>query len=181
VRLAGAFDARSATVGGRTANRELSILAAAVNWWRDQGWLVGDPTAGLRRVPVAAARAGGPRLDADDARAVLDLPAPLRERTFWHLLYETGATIERVLALDVDDLHLPGRHTRERAALRWGDGAAGLLPLFTVGRVDGPLFATGRGRLSYRRAAEVFTAATRPLDPQGRGWTLRRLASGERW
>lgn len=31
---------------------------------------------------------------------------------------------------------------------------------------------TGRGRLSYRRAAELFTAATRPLDPAGRGWTL---------
>jgi integrase/recombinase XerD len=29
--------------------------------------------------------------------------------------------------------------------------------------------------MSYRRAAEIFTAATRPLDPAGRGWTLRQL------
>jgi integrase/recombinase XerD len=34
---------------------------------------------------------------------------------------------------------------------------------------------TGRARLSYRRAAEIFTAATRPLDPSGRGWTLHQL------
>lgn len=28
---------------------------------------------------------------------------------------------------------------------------------------------TGQARLSYRRAAEIFTAATRQLDPAGRG------------
>ncbi|WP_328472097.1 hypothetical protein [Streptomyces sp. NBC_00448] len=179
-RLRDAFAARAAAVGARTANRELSVLAAAVNWWRAQGWLTGDPLTGVRRLPVPAAPAAGIRLDAAQVGAVLDLPVPLRETTFWHLLHETGATIERVLALDVDDLDLPGRRTRGRGALRWGDGSAGLLPLLTLGRVDGPLFTTGRGRLSYRRAAEVFTAATRPLDPRGRGWTLHRLAAGER-
>lgn len=181
-RLREAFAVRSAAVGARTANRELSILAAAVNWWQAQGWLAGDPGAGLRRIPPAAARAAASRLDAVQARAVLGLPAPLREKALWHLLYECGGTIERVLALDVDDLDLPGRRTRERgsAPLRWGDGSAGLLPLLVLGRVRGPLFATARGRLSYRRAAEVFTAATRPLDPGGRGWTLRQLAAAQR-
>jgi integrase/recombinase XerD len=29
--------------------------------------------------------------------------------------------------------------------------------------------------MSYRRAAEIFTSATRPLDPAGKGWTLRQL------
>jgi hypothetical protein len=38
-----------------------------------------------------------------------------------------------------------------------------------------PLTGRGRGRLFYRRAAEVFTEATKGLDPSGRGWTLRRL------
>jgi integrase/recombinase XerD len=37
---------------------------------------------------------------------------------------------------------------------------------------------TGRGRLSYRRAAELFTAATLELDPRRRGWTLRQLQAG---
>ena len=30
--------------------------------------------------------------------------------------------------------------------------------------------------MSYRRAAEIFTAATAPLDPAGRGWTLHQLS-----
>jgi integrase/recombinase XerD len=29
--------------------------------------------------------------------------------------------------------------------------------------------------MSYRRAAEIFTAATVPLDPAGRGWTLHQF------
>ncbi|MER6101556.1 hypothetical protein ABT115_04210 [Streptomyces sp. NPDC001832] len=109
----------------------------------------------------------------------------------WHLLHETGAPVERVLALDIDHLDLPGRRTRAGAAapLSWGSGAARLLPMLLAGRTAGPVFVTdrrapattptadrcpvtGQGRLSYRRAAELFTAATRPLDPTGRGWTL---------
>ena len=39
---------------------------------------------------------------------------------------------------------------------------------------------TGRARMSYRRAAEIFTAATRPLDPAGRGWTLGQLRQAGR-
>jgi integrase/recombinase XerD len=180
-RLRAAFAARAATAGARTANRELSILTAALSWWREQGWLAGDPAAGLRRVAVAEPR-GGSGLDARQVRAVLDLPVPLREKALWHVLHESGAAIERVLALDVDHLDLPARRTREHGdtALRWGDGAAGLLPLLVLGRVRGPLFATSRGRLSYRRAAEVFTAATRPLDPRGHGWTLRQLSAPAR-
>jgi hypothetical protein len=39
---------------------------------------------------------------------------------------------------------------------------------------------TGQARMSYRRAAEIFTTATRPLDPGGRGWTLHQLATAHR-
>ena len=39
---------------------------------------------------------------------------------------------------------------------------------------------TGRARMSYRRAAELFTVATRPLDPSGRGWTLGQLRQAGR-
>ncbi|MDX3073355.1 hypothetical protein [Streptomyces sp. MI02-7b] len=177
-RLREAFAARSAAVGARTANRELSVLVAAVTWWRAQGWLTGDPVDGLRALPLPGPRDTGGGLDADRAREVLGLPAPLREQALWHLLHDTGASIERVLALDVDHLDLPGRRTRERLGgtpLRWGEATGRLLALLTLGRVAGPVFRTGRGRLSYRRAAEVFTAATRPLDPGGWGWTLRDL------
>jgi integrase/recombinase XerD len=176
-RLRNAFTARSTTAGIRTANRELSILGSAVAWWQARGWLTDDPTAGLRRRPAPKPSGGNSWLGPGEVRAVLELAAPLREQTLWHLLHETGAPIDRVLALRVDGLDLPGRRTRDPGTgpLYWGAGTAHLLPLLTLGRVEGPVFATGRGPLSYRRAAEIFREATRPLDPCGRGWTLRQL------
>ncbi len=180
-RLRRAFDDRCAAVGARTANRELSVLVGAVAWWRARGWLTGeDPTEGLRPLAAPASPPEAARLTGRQVRDVLTLPAPLREQTFWHLLYESGAPIERVLAVDLPDLHLASRLARPRAhpLLHWGDGTARLLPLLTLGRVDGPLFTTSRGRLSYRRAAELFRTATRPLAP--RGWTLHQLASAGR-
>jgi hypothetical protein len=36
---------------------------------------------------------------------------------------------------------------------------------------------TGQARMSYRRAAELFTTLTKPLDPAGRGWTLHQLSA----
>jgi integrase/recombinase XerD len=188
-----AFAGRSAAVGARTANRELSILRGAVAWWREQGWLGADPTAELRprAVPNGAARLGE-----EEVRAVLALRAPLRDKVFWHLVHESGASIERLLALDVHGLDLTRRRSRPAndgtPHVRWRGGTAGLLSMLVVGRAEGPLFLTdrrapagtptadrcpytGRARLSYRRAAEIFTGATRPLDPAGRGWTLRQL------
>ena len=34
--------------------------------------------------------------------------------------------------------------------------------------------------MSYRRAAEMFPALTRPLDAAGRGWTLHQLSAAGR-
>jgi len=127
----------------------------------------------------------------------------LREQVCWHLLYETTARVERIPSLNIDDLDLVGRrlraprdhragHAPREPEIRWRQGSAGLLPLLLVGRTSGPVFLTdrrapatvavgercpltGRGRLSYRGAAELFTSATRVIDPAGRGWTLRQL------
>jgi integrase/recombinase XerD len=193
LRLRAAVAARAAEP--RTVNRELSALRGAIGWWRAQGWLATDPLADQPAVAAAEARAP---LDEAQVRAVLALPAPLRDQVCWHLVHESGAPIERILALNVDDVDCSGRRGRGRAAeLSWGAGAARLLPLLLVSRAGGPLLLTdrrapagvpaadrcpltGRGRLSYRRAAEVFTAATRELDPAGRGWTLGQLRLGAR-
>ncbi|MFD8483465.1 hypothetical protein [Kitasatospora sp. NPDC059673] len=192
-RVAEAFAARAGAVGARTANRELSALRAAVRWWCGQGWLAADPAENLRPLPVGSP---APALTDAQVRAVLALRVPLREKVLWHLVRETGAPIEQLLALDVDRLDPADRQARPAAGgspLRWRGGTARLLPLLIAGRSAGPLFLTdrrapvgtperdrcpltGRARLSYRRAAELFTAATAPLDPAGRGWTLHRLA-----
>jgi hypothetical protein len=79
------------------------------------------------------------------------------------------------------------------AGLQWREGTTQLLRWLLAGRPGGPVFltgrhapagsdpahtcpVTGRARMSYRRAAEIFTAATAPLDPAGRGWTLHQLS-----
>jgi len=194
-RLQVALRERAARVDARTLGRELSILRGALSWWRTQGWVEADLIDALRTPPQPYEEARP--LTPEQVSAVFALPAGLREQTFWHLLYESAAPVERVLALNVHDLDLPRRRVRPGVTspyepIRWRSGTARLLPLLLVGRTAGPLFlterrasrstppadvcpVTGKGRLSYRRAAELFTAATKPLDPAGRGWALRDL------
>ncbi|MGW5333848.1 hypothetical protein [Streptomyces bauhiniae] len=188
-RLRRGLTVRSTTTRPSTVIRELACLRAATAWWLIQGWISTDPVLDLARPPGPA-----PLRPPDRARAALALRAPLRELTLWYLLHESRSPVEHVLALNIDHLDLPARRTRPSTAthLHWGEGTARLLPLLLAGRTAGPVFVTsrrapattppadrcpvtGRGRLSYRRAAELFTAATRPLDPSGRGWTLFAL------
>ena len=177
-------DSRSA----RTINRELSILRSAITWWLAQGWIATDPTQGVARQRIETPSTER-RLEIDDVRRVFALRAPLRDQALWHVLHESGATIERILALNVGDVD----RGRSRAKdVRWWGATAQLMTLLLTGRAAGPVFLTdrrapadtpvvdrcphtGRGRLSYRRAAEIFADATRPLDPHGRGWTLHQL------
>jgi hypothetical protein len=125
-------------------------------------------------------------------------PAGLREQALWHLLRDSGAAAGTVLALDAGMLDLAGRRTRTgsagQRALHSGPATSDLLGWMLTGRRSGPVFLTdrrapagtatadlcpltGRGRLSYRRAAEIFAEHTRPLDPGGRGWMLHQLSA----
>jgi integrase len=197
-RLRAARDQRADTVDPRTLNRELSILRGAIAWWASLGWLDRDHGSALTASVVSVVEESGAGLDQPSVAAVFALRATLREQAFWQLLYESAAPIEHLLALDISDLDLVRRTTRRRPGSgplpqpTWRAGAAKLLPLLLAGRYSGPVFltdrrvpagsaeadrckATGRARLSYRRAAELFQAATAPLDPAGRGWPLRRL------
>jgi integrase/recombinase XerD len=197
-RVAGALAERAAATDARTVNRELSALRSAAGWWADQGWITTDPAAGLRN--LSASPPALPPLTAEQVAQVFRAPPGLREHAFWRVLHETAAPAEEILRLDVGDLDLPRHRTRVppaaraagRAGWAWGEGTTQLLRWLLAGRPDGPVFVTGRrapagtgpghvcpvtgrGRMSYRRAAEIFTSATRPLDPAGKGWTLRQL------
>jgi len=190
-RLAAATAARAAVAGARTVNRELSALRSAVGWWQEQGWITADPTAGLRHLT----RPATPPLALSEAQhaGLLRAPAGLREHTFWRLLADTGAPAEEILALDADQLDLAGHRTRTRE-LSWTPATSERLAWLLAGRCRGPVFLTerkapattphadvcpltGRARMSYRRAAEIFITATRPLDPAGHGWTLHQLSA----
>ena len=137
-------------------------------------------------------------LTRDQISALFALDVGLRDKTYWRLLYETAARAEEILALNVEDLDLPNKRARVVSKggtidwVHWQSGAAALLPRLLKGRTRGPLFltnrrapartptldvcpVTSRARLSYRRAAELFTQATRPLTKYGKGWTLHQL------
>lgn len=193
LRLADAVAYRRRHAEARTVNREVSALRSAVGWWHERQWITADPTATLRQAGFLPAVT--PPLTLAQRAALFGVPAGLREHAFWHLLADSGASAEAVLALDADAIDVRGRPARPsagRAAIDWGARTSELLSWLLAGRRQGPLFRTdrrapagtpkadicpitGRGRLSYRRAAEIFTDLTRPLDPAGRGWTLHQL------
>jgi integrase/recombinase XerD len=195
-RLLQAFTTRAATVDADTVNRELSVLRAAIGWWRGQGWLNVDPTTGLERRPAPPNRTRA--LTRAEIAKLFALDVGLREKTYWRLLYETAARAEEILALDVEDLDLANKRARVVSKggavdwVHWQSGTATLLPRLLKGRPRGPVFLTDRhasthtptldvcpvtlrARLSYRRAAELFTQATKPLSQNGKGWTLHQL------
>ena len=105
----------------------------------------------------------------------------MREKALWRLLYETAARAQEVPSLNVEDIDLENKRARVRSKggdvewLHLQSGSARLLPRLIAGRVGGPLFladrrpaparapaaadlcpSTGRARLSYRRAEELF-------------------------
>jgi integrase/recombinase XerD len=203
VKLAAQFAARTTMTDARTANRELSALRSAVGWWREQGWIRGDPTAGLRHEHP---HDRGAPLTGEQVNALFLLPANLREHALWRVLHDSGAPASEVLSLDAGQLDLSRHRTRPCSAgqipgadIEWSERTSQVLRWLLAGRMWGPVFitsrraqaqvpvgadvcgVTGQARLSYRRAAEIFTAATRPLDTTGRGWTLHQLsAAGKR-
>lgn len=184
--LAAAHGAAYVNVAPATWNRTVATLSSFTRWCADQGWLDDDQARRLtrplehRRVHADHSRAlPYERLD----RLWRRDDVPLREKTLWRLLYETAARAAEVLALNVEDLDLANKRAQavrkggDRDVLCFQSGAARLLPRLLAGRRYGPIFLasqppdpgrmpanldlcpiTGRARLSYRRAAELFKA-----------------------
>jgi site-specific recombinase XerD len=169
-------------VAPATWNRHVATLRSFTAFCRRQGWCIDDPAAALERrrepsdetraLPVRAVEALWSRRD-----------VALRERTLWRLLYETAARATEILDLDVDDVDLANRRAAitgkggHRELVHFQAGSARLLARLVGDRQSGPLFLasrrpaparapalldtcaeTGRARLSYRRAEELFKA-----------------------
>jgi integrase len=195
--LAAWFTGRWGQRAPATFNRNLDALRAALGYWRDQRWLdpAADPTRSLRRRGRAPDRTKA--LSRDEVEALLGREDfGLRERTLWRMLYETAARAGEVLALDVNELDLRNRCAKVRRkgnavdVIVWQTATARLLPRLLKGRRAGPVFVTdrrarvelppddldpasGRARLSYRRAAELFEQASAGCP--GGPWTLHQL------
>ncbi|MGP3637739.1 tyrosine-type recombinase/integrase [Streptomyces sp. 24-1644] len=197
--------ARADAMDADTVNRELSIARKAIGWWQRQGWIDCDPTIGIERRPAPPDRTKA--LAENQIAALWCLDVALREKTCWKMLYESAARADEVLCLNVEDLHPGDKRGRTLAKggatewIHWQSGTAQLLPRLIAGRTRGPLFLTGRkapagtptldvcpetgrARLSYRRAEEIFEENTRLLanplaSPEDiedlDGFTLHRL------
>jgi integrase len=175
----------TATWGGRSPSRwnvALNALRSAAAYWARQGWTAADPCIRLERrtIPRPADRALS-RAEVEQLLTRED--AALRDRALWRMLYETAARVAEVLALDVEDLDLANKRARVRRkggavdVIVWQVGTARLLPRLLKSRKSGPVFlterrarvplagadidqASGRARLSYRQAADIFHAAS---------------------
>src|SRR5580704_1809990 len=181
-RFAGWFGARWGDRAPSTWNVSLDAIRSAAAYWQRQGWITADPSRMLRRRKPRPDRVRAlSRADVEQLLTREDIS--LRERTLWRMLYETAARSAEVLALDVGDLDLPNRCARVRRkggvidVVVWQTGTARLLPRLLKGRKSGPVFVTerkarvqlpptdidvasGRARLSYRQAEDLFKDAT---------------------
>jgi integrase len=171
-------------LGPATWNRHLAALHSFFGYCRRSGWVLEDPAAGLDRRREKADRTRVLAY-AELERLWGRERVGLREKCLWRLMYETACRAEEALSLNVEDLDLVNKRAvvvskgGDREFLHFQAGAARLLPRLIAGRRRGPLFVaarppapgrapaagdrcpeTGRARLSYRRAAELFKAAT---------------------
>jgi site-specific recombinase XerD len=184
LQLADALHAAYPDAAPASWNRHLATLRSFLKFAERYDWLQDNPTQALerRRIPEDHSRA----LSRDDLDRLFTLrSANVRDRCLWRLLYETAARTNEVLSLNIEDLDLTGRRATTLSkggntdVIHWASGAARLLPKVVDGRTRGPLLLSerppapsrtpaltdldpisGRARLSYRRAAEVFTAAS---------------------
>src|SRR5919198_3686642 len=192
--LAAWFGRTRGAHGPATWNRDRVIVRAFVRHLQAHGAVLELPALEHRRVRVDTTRA----LSRADVAKILDAPAPLRDKTLWRLLYESAARVGEILALDVEDLDLPNRRARVTGKggqvewITWSTGTATLLPRLLKGRRSGPVFTTrrpsrvmpavldrapdGTARLSYRRAEELFKAATGATLHQLRHSALTHMA-----
>jgi integrase len=168
-------------------NRNAAVLRSFLSWSRRHYGVEVEPPLERRRVSADRSRAI-PYVELERLWRREDIP--LREKALWRLLYETAARASEALSLNVEDLDVAGKRARVRSKggdldlLHFQSGSARLLPRLVAGRRHGPVFltgraapdgtpaldvcpSTGRARLSYRRAAALFTDRT--------GYTLHQL------
>jgi site-specific recombinase XerD len=177
-------------------NRVVATLGSLFAYTTAQGHTLASPAAGLARRRLRIDRHTHARTRAipkPTYSPFCDPPTPSGTRPLWWLLYDSAARASEVLALDVTDLDLPRRQAvvlgknGHAELIGWETTTARLLPRYLHDRRTGPVFLTniapaparqpaladldpisGRARLSYRRAAEIFTQTSG-------GWTLHQL------
>ena len=172
-----------------TYNRNLATISSLFTWCVDNDLLPRSPTRGLRRRKarrtIEAERQRRPIPLVELEALWSDARHRLRDRVYWAIAYDTAARADELLGLDVDNIDLADRcaiiigkgGSAER--IFWSSITARRLPRLINGRTTGPLFIgdrkprshlapaavdldpiSGKARLSYRRAEEIWKAAS---------------------
>jgi integrase len=192
-----AFGRRWSGAKPATWGSKRGAVFSLLHYCEEQGWITSAADLGRgiehRNIPADRARALS-RAQIDNLLTRDDIS--IRERTFWRLLAESAARASEILGLDVADLDLANRRANVRRkggandVITWQTGTARLLPRLLKGRKSGPVFlterrarvplspadvdpGTGRARLSYNQAAQIFKEAT--AGYHGGPWTLHQL------
>ncbi len=173
-----------------TFNRNLATIASLLAWCEENELVVRSAARGIRRrknkMSIEAERQSRPIPIADlEALWGNHRQHSLRDRTFWAMAYDTAARADELLGLNIENIDQPNREATiigkggNAERLYWSSTTARLLPRLTNGRLSGPLFigdrkprshltpavsdlcpTTGRARLSYRRAEEIWKQAS---------------------
>lgn len=181
---------RYAGAAPATFNRNLATIASLFAWCEENELVVRSPARAIRRrknkISIEAERQARP-IDHQVLEALWTdhRKHSLRDRTFWAMAYDTAARADELLSLDIDNMDMANREATiigkggNAERLYWSSTTARLLPRLTNGRTTGPLFVgdrkprshlapaaadlcptTGRARLSYRRAEEIWKQAS---------------------
>jgi integrase/recombinase XerC/integrase/recombinase XerD len=188
-RLESHLRARYGATAPATYNRNLATVGSLFTWAVETGHLAASPAAGLRRRKERRSRPQELQANAvpySELQALWRDPRHrLRDRTFWALGYSTAARADELLQLDIGHLDVANRQAQiigkggSAERIFWDSEAARLLARLLGDRRRGPVFLadkapsparqpaagdrdpdTGRARLSYRRAEEIFKAAS---------------------
>jgi integrase len=172
-----------------TFNRNRAAVTSLFAWCVEVDLLPASPAAGIRRRierrSTEAERQQHPIPYGDLAAIWGDRRHRLRDRCYWTMAYDTAARATELLSLNVEDLDLANREAvtigkgGHAERIYWSSPTARLLPRLLTGRSTGPVFltdrrprshlspaatdlcpTTGRARLSYRRAEELWAAAS---------------------
>ncbi len=191
---------RYGTATPATFNRNLATFRSFFDWCIEHGGADTSPATKIKarknRRTTAAERQARPityqQLEAFWSNDAYDC----RDRCYWAMLYDTAARANELLLLNIEDLDLANKEAivigkgGNAEHVNWSSLTARRLPNVIAKRSSGPLFisnrlptrtpaehdlcpTTGRARLSYRRAAELFKTAT--TKPDGSHYTLHQL------
>lgn len=183
-----------------TFNRNLATLRSFFDWCIEYGRTDTNPAANIKkrkpRRSTTAERQARP-ISYDELESIwTDNRHDRRDRCYWAMLYDTAARANELLLLNIEDLDPANKEAvvigkgGNAEYISWSSLTARRLPSVIGTRTSGPLFVahrlparapadedlcptTGRARLSYRRAAELFKAAT--MKPDGTHYTLHQL------